>query len=54
MEMLVFKTEKLPIFALKAVAAANKAVSVELPEAAWSRRHPRDGFDSLPMNKLTN
>jgi hypothetical protein len=31
---------------LKAVAAANGAVSLELPGAAWSRRHSRDGFDS--------
>jgi len=28
------------------VAAENDAVSVELPGAAWSRRHSRDGFDS--------
>jgi hypothetical protein len=34
------------IFALKAVAAPKGAVSVELPSAAWSRRDPRDGFDS--------
>ena len=35
------------IFALKAVAATNDTVSVELPGVAWSRRHSRDGSTRL-------
>src|SRR6185312_10549401 len=34
-------------FSLKAVAAANDGVSVELPGAALSRRHSRDGSTRL-------
>ena len=40
------------IFALKAVAAANDAVSVELPGAAWSWKHSRDGFDSPSRSRF--
>ena len=30
-------------FVFEAIAAANDGVSVEIPGAAWSRRHSRDG-----------
>jgi hypothetical protein len=39
-------------FVLNAVAALNDAVSVELPGAALSRRHARDGFDSPSRSRF--
>jgi hypothetical protein len=39
-------------FVLNAVAPPNDAVSVELPGAALSRRHSRDGFDSPSRSRF--